>query len=554
MNSKKTASPGKPKSCDSLSWIELYKLIADQYQKGVDGDKDSAREALRLLEQARIQAPDNNLVLAYYGSTLCLLGRDLTDSIERSANVIRGLKFLDEAVAHEPDNFEIRVIRGNVCVNLPEMYFHRSDSAIEDCKFVISCYEKYPDSIPADLYFQFMYNLSIAYQNLGDEPASESILKKLILESQDPKYKNLLAPKGTANGCQNTDSFYMLLQPFPILLEEGARLHQAALSGGKMEVKKAADFFTKAMVLHPNNPLLKTYHADCMSLQGRTATNTGEMFASAIKATKVMDALVNGEPDNIKIRYIRANHSMRLPEVFFARTATAITDLEYMAAKLRQDPGLFGADQTEEILFNLGICYFRLGLDNEGEVVWQNLYNECSEQTREKISVHRRNRVPLNLNPNLSLAANPAEYFAEAKRLHSLGVSGNQAAARKAFDLWEKAYSANPADPVAQGFYGSSLALIGRDSSETGAMYGNAIKGLKHLSEALGRDPENWELHLLRAYLSYSLPEVFFHTTQQAIDDFQYLKNAYEQKSNLFAWELYDQILIDLQKARRKIE
>ena len=84
-------------------------------------------------------------------------------------------------------------------------------------------------------------------------------------------------------------------------------------------------------------------------------------------------------------------------------------------------------------------------------------------------------------------------------------------------------------------------------------MFGNAIKGLKHINEALNRDSDKWELRLLRGYLAYSLPEVFFHTTHQAIRDFQYLKDAYEQNPALFNEKLYEQIVMDLQAAEERI-
>jgi hypothetical protein len=162
MNLKGPSLPKKQSSSEDLSWDKLSKTAFILYQKGINGDKESVRKALELYEQLRLQFPDNNLIGAYYGSTLCLLGRDQTDSVERSANVIRGLKLLDQAVASDPDNFEIRVIRENICVNLPEMYFHRNATAVEDCEYLIACYEQYPADIPVELYFQFLYNLSIA--------------------------------------------------------------------------------------------------------------------------------------------------------------------------------------------------------------------------------------------------------------------------------------------------------------------------------------------------------------------------------------------------------
>lgn len=553
MNQKHSLSFQKQKLSEDSSWTERFQEALSLHQQGVSGDKRSVQEASRLLAQLNTLVPGNNLVLAYYGSSLCLLGRDLEDPVERSASVIRGLKFLDQAVVTEPDNFEIRIMRGNIGINLPEMYFHRNHTAVEDFKYLIGCYERYPDLVPTELYFQFLYSLSIAYGNLGEKEASETFLKRLCHESHDPKYKALLAPNAN-NGKPASDNFGFLLQPLPVILEEAEKYHQAALTGGKTAVQKAIDFLAKAQVLHPEDPLLKVYHADCLSLKGRISANTGEMFANAIKALKIMDTAVVNNPDDLRIRYIRAQQSMRLPELFFARTATAITDLEYLTHRINQDPKLFTIEQTEEILFDLGLCYLRLRLNTEGEAIWRQLLQRTSnEKMRTKISNHRSNLLSPEYNPNLSLIPDPAEFYAQARRLHYLGVSGNQAAAKAALELWEKAFDIYPADPVAQGFYGSSLALIGREAAEINSMFGNAIKGLKHLNEALNRDSDNWELRLLRGYLAYSLPEVFFHTTHQAIRDFQYLKNAHELNPALFSEKLYEEIVMDLQSAEERI-
>lgn len=551
-----TQCPGAPRQPDRPVWLARFKEATALFKTGVNGDRESVQEALRLLEELRAEVPDHLLIQAYYGGALCLLGRDLTDAVERSAHVIRGLKLLDQAVGRDPANFEVRVLRENICVNLPEMYFHRNATVVEDCQFLIACYEKYPESIGADLYFQFLYNLGLAYRNLGQDEASAAAFRKLCAASNDPKYQALLAP-GATSGDSGSDGFGLLLQPLPVIIAAGEKLHQAALAGGKPEIQKACDFFAKAAALHPDQPLFNAYHADCLSLKGKTSASSGEMFASAIKAIKAMDAAVIGAPDNLRLRLLRANHSMRLPEMFFARTATAITDLEYLVAAAQRDPARaqasFTADEWNEIHYHLGLCYIRLGLRQESAAIWQDLRGGCNEEIRLRIENMDRNSLPPQLNPGLSLETNRAAFYTEAKRLHGLGVAGNQTAAQKGFELWQQAHAADPGDPVAEGYYGSSLALSGRDATEINTMFGNAIKGLKHLNAALGRDPDNWELRLLRGYLSYSLPEVFFHGTGQAIQDFQYLTAAYEHNQALFAKELYDQIAADLKKARQRL-
>ncbi len=521
------------------------------HRNGLSGDKRAVREALQLLEQLRKEAPEDHGVLAYYGSTLCLLGRDLTDSAERSATVIKGLKLLDQAVAGEPDQFEIRLIRGSVCLNLPEQYFHRNATAVEDFQYLCSCCENDPDGVPAELYLEFLYNLSLAHSNLGQTAAMAAVRERLLAEVKDPKYRILLerGPNDPAGARQ----FLILLQPLPTVLAEGELLHQLALSGDKQALRNAMDFFAKAQILYPENQVFKACHADCGSLLGRDASNTGEIFANAIKAMKAIDAAVISEPDNPKLRLIRAGHSLRLPELFFARTATALTDYEYLAGRCRQDASVLSPEQFGMILFNLGQCYRRLGMDAEAEAVFDELLPNATPELQAGIAADIANSRPPEAVPELSCATHRTEFYAEAKRLHDLGVAGNKTAARMGLELWEQAHSLDPGDPVALGYYGSSLALNGRYAPDINGMFGAGIKGLKLLNEAVSQAPDHWELRLLRGYLSYSLPEAFFHTTRQAVEDFQYLIEAYRRDNHIFPVDLNERLMADLAAAARRV-
>jgi hypothetical protein len=535
------------------TWPELLRQAIRLHQDGIAGDQQAVREALAILEQLRIAHPDHTRINAYYGSALCLTGRDIEDPVERSANTIKGLKLLDQALATEPDNCEIRIIRGNICVNLPEMYFHRNATAVEDFNYLISGCESCPDTIPAELYLQFLYNLSSAYANLGQTTASAAVRQKLLDKAMDPHYQQLLAVKDPAGSNCGANHFAILFQPLPIILIESAKLHQRALTGQKGDLQTALDFFAKAQVLFPDNPLFQAYHADCLSLRASAASNTGEMFANAIKATKTIDAAVVSNPDNITLRLIRAQHSLRLPELFFARSATAITDLEYLARRAEQQPELFSKAEAEAILFKLGISYRRLGLNSEAEEVWRKLGSSADPEIQSQIALARQNESPPPVNSTLSLQTDREAFYTEARHLHELGVNGNKTAAQLGLKLWEEAHNSDPADPVAQGYYGSSLALVGKYTAGINDMFGGAIKGLKIINEALTRDPDNWELRLLRAYLGYSLPEAFFHTTRQAIQDLQFLKKAYEQNDTLFPPKLYEQIRRDLKSACQRM-
>jgi len=77
-------------------------------------------------------------------------------------------------------------------------------------------------------------------------------------------------------------------------------------------------------------------------------------------------------------------------------------------------------------------------------------------------------------------------------------------------------------------------------------MFGNAIKGLKFLKEAIKRDNANSQLRLLRAYVFNSLPQSFFPLKEKAIKDFKFVKNAYEFGNSGISQDLYHQVLYAL--------
>ncbi|PHJ38320.1 hypothetical protein P378_10845 [Desulforamulus profundi] len=73
----------------------------------------------------------------------------------------------------------------------------------------------------------------------------------------------------------------------------------------------------------------------------------------------------------------------------------------------------------------------------------------------------------------------------------------------------------------------------------------NTAEGLK-LVRAVEREAGNLRLRYLRAYLTYNAPDDTFRMNEQAIEDFVYLKQTYEEDNYSFDTELYHQILYDL--------
>ncbi|MCL6477406.1 MAG: tetratricopeptide repeat protein [Peptococcaceae bacterium] len=536
------------------SWNDLLVKAKNLYQRGVAGDKEAVKEAYEILVKVRELALDNNLVEAYYGSILSLLGRDAVNPAERFNAVLKGLKILDRSVANEPDNVEIITLRANVCYRLPEKYFHRTETAIADFNYLASRFEQDAGVFSQEFYCRVLYDLGVSYKRLGREPEAKAAWQKLLSVTDEPKYRDLLRQEGflpEERDPAGGDGVISAAEAVPAagreMLKEGIELHRLALEGDKKSLTKALSFFKKALQENPDNPLVKAYYADCLSLSGQNSMDIKEMFSSIFKAIRILETAVKSRPDDVEIRMIRASHSFRLPEVFFRRTTTAIADFEYLARRYEEDPTVFPVEIYRRILYHLGEAYRRLGLKEESGAAWDKLLSlnpgpQYVALIREKLGLNLVKTSVKHLSPD-----NREEICQEGVRLYDLAMDGNKAAAAAALELWQKVHETDPGDTLAQAYYGSCLALVGQDSNDPGVFFGYIIKGLKMINHAAAQDQNNPWIRMLRAYMAYSLPQPFFsNKIGQAIEDFQFLKTYYEQDNTAFPAEQYGKILYGL--------
>ena len=156
-------------------FLEAKKL----HNFGVDGDKKAVIKANEILLKLREAEPENALIEAYYGSTLVLLGRDAVKILERADKAQEGLDVLNRAVSLDSNNKEIRLLRGNICVRLPESFFHCSETAIEDFTFLLDHYNDNSNYLTSKQVLDVLRNLSTAYQNAGKSDKANSVLQRL---------------------------------------------------------------------------------------------------------------------------------------------------------------------------------------------------------------------------------------------------------------------------------------------------------------------------------------------------------------------------------------
>ena len=74
-----------------------------------------------------------------------------------------------------------------------------------------------------------------------------------------------------------------------------------------------------------------------------------------------------------------------------------------------------------------------------------------------------------------------------------------------------------------------------------------------HLNTAVKMAPDNETARRLRGYLCYKLPETMFHLTKTAIEDFEFLRNAYRSRGDGSAHPELGRLLRDLASAYSRI-
>jgi len=529
------------------------------YDLGVAGDKKAVAEAYQLFKKLHLENPQNSDIEAYYGGVTCLLGRDEINPIERFNKVREGLKILDRVVRNFPDNIQARMLRSRVCARLPEMYFHRTATAIEDFNHLVSLYEKDNSTFPPETYRQLLYDLDEARKSLGRTPKANSAPAKLPAEVAKPKHREPIEreeSKKPQAASPPPAVGYILPAPQNIpcpkdLLQEGITLHDQALNDDHGATLKAFEFFSKIYQDYTEDPLVAAYYADCLSMAGRQSADPAAVFGHPFRAIKILDNAASSDPDNLQIRLIRACNSFRLPEGFFQRGAAAIADFEYIIRRCDQDQTALPPDTCWQIRYDCGVAYKRLGLPEEAEAVWEKLLS-ANPDPKYQIMVSQQKGAGLieDTETPFSPDSNQDE-LREGIRLHTLALAGDREAAKTAHNLLKKALESNPDSPLALAYYGSSMALLAQESGDPATMFSSIFKGLKMIKQALAREWNNPRIRLLRAQLAFSLPG-YFNLNPMAVEDFNFIKESYEKDRGIIPQEEYWQVLYNLGLAHRR--
>ena len=101
------------------------------HHRAVEGDENSAEQAVARLKRYLKRFADDAEARAYFGSAYAMMARDAASVVDKTRYANRGLRHLDRALDAGAGNFTVRMIRANVNSSLPKM-FGRGGAALDD--------------------------------------------------------------------------------------------------------------------------------------------------------------------------------------------------------------------------------------------------------------------------------------------------------------------------------------------------------------------------------------------------------------------------------------
>lgn len=108
-------------------------------------NSESAAKELSL-KLAKVDIDCDKTLVAYKGASITLLSKFSSNIADKVANFKEGSKLVELAVAAEPNNVEIRMIRLSIQENIPKIVNYRKNKK-EDKDFILAHYKEQPNAL-----------------------------------------------------------------------------------------------------------------------------------------------------------------------------------------------------------------------------------------------------------------------------------------------------------------------------------------------------------------------------------------------------------------------
>lgn len=205
--------------------------IAQLYKQGADGDAAAVKQALSLLEKLRRSDPKDPLAAAYHGGIKILVARDESKAMSKLRWSKAGLALLDQAVKDAPNDGMVRLLRGRSSYKLPEKYFGRTKTAIEDFVFLIERLRQGQYPLLAKEKEMLQYELGDAYRRIGRYADATAAWKALLAETKDASLaRNTTEQVNSITGKADEVLSNEQLEPLSVMFTVTSRLAGRALN------------------------------------------------------------------------------------------------------------------------------------------------------------------------------------------------------------------------------------------------------------------------------------------------------------------------------------
>ncbi|HBV97895.1 MAG: hypothetical protein JL50_07595 [Peptococcaceae bacterium BICA1-7] len=174
--------------------------------------------------------------------------------------------------------------------------------------------------------------------------------------------------------------------------------------------ENALAFWQKAVEDHPSNNIAQAYYASCLALTGRDSTDSKVIFENTIMGLSLLNRAVSRDPENHKIRLLRAYILFSLPEHLSHLTHKGIKDFQYLITVYNRDSSIFSESCYHQMLYDLGVAYHRAGKKKKAQKAWEKLLKENPDPMYMKVC--SAEKLSLNISEpwgNLVRASRPVE-------------------------------------------------------------------------------------------------------------------------------------------------
>ena len=152
----------------------------------VGGNEKAGDLAETYLGRILEQNPRQTLAMAYYGSLMSVFARDAAEPWQKMEYMQTAMARMDKAVMLDPENVQVRLIRGGNSVNLPAM-FNRLDLAIEDLAKIESLMAEGKANLDPEATVTWACYYGMALSKKGQNDKARPYLERVVtMASESP--------------------------------------------------------------------------------------------------------------------------------------------------------------------------------------------------------------------------------------------------------------------------------------------------------------------------------------------------------------------------------